>query len=104
MIDIEQHEAFEVRFLEEVAQHSDKPDYSVISVEIENKLNVVSILTRLLSVITDDCSPSTCLPSVQVGRAVQPMDCSLKPELVYCSLGSTLSSSHVAYVPSSEHS
>jgi hypothetical protein len=39
---VEDHDAFSVRFLDEVAQHGDTPDYSVVSVEIKNNLSVVS--------------------------------------------------------------
>jgi hypothetical protein len=42
MADVEQHDAFEVRFLDDVAQHGDGPDYSVVTVEVKNKLSVVS--------------------------------------------------------------
>jgi len=41
IVDVEHHDAFEVRFLNEVAQHSDNPDYSVVTVEVKNKLAVV---------------------------------------------------------------
>jgi len=41
MTDVEHHDAFAVRFLDEVAQHSDNPDYSVVTVEVRNKLAVV---------------------------------------------------------------
>jgi hypothetical protein len=43
MADVEQHDAFEVRFLAEVAKHGDRPDYSVVLVEVKNKLPVVSL-------------------------------------------------------------
>lgn len=43
MTDVEHHDAFEVRFLDEVAQYGDKPDYSVVTVEVKNKLSVVSL-------------------------------------------------------------
>jgi hypothetical protein len=42
--DVEQHDAFEVRFLDEVAQYGEKPDYSVVTVEVKNKLPVVSLI------------------------------------------------------------
>jgi hypothetical protein len=42
MEDVEHHDAFEIRYLDEVAQHGEKPDYSIVSVEVKNKLSVVS--------------------------------------------------------------
>jgi hypothetical protein len=41
IVDVEQHDAFEVRFLDEVAQYGDKPDCSGVTVEVNNKLPVV---------------------------------------------------------------
>jgi hypothetical protein len=41
IVDVEHHDAFEVRFLDEVAQHGDRPDYSMVTVEVKNKLPVV---------------------------------------------------------------
>ena len=41
-LDVEQHDAFEIRFLDGIAQHGYKPDFSVVHIEVKNKLPVVN--------------------------------------------------------------
>jgi len=43
MSGVEHHDAFEIQFLDEVVKHRDRPDYSLIHVEVRNKLPMVSI-------------------------------------------------------------
>jgi hypothetical protein len=68
MSGVEQHEAFQVRYLHEVAQHGDTPDYSMVTVEITNNLPVVSPGCPEYLGCTDAFSLSMFGPSDQVGK------------------------------------
>lgn len=72
---MEHHDAFEVRYLDEVAQHGERPDYSVVTVEIKNKLPVVSGSPETSTYML---TASACLPvEYQLGLAEQRREWSL---------------------------
>lgn len=98
MIDVDHHDAFDVRFLDEVAQNGDKPDLSIVSVEIKNKLSVVSTPRTRYGSEADNISPSKYQQSAQVGKVPPPMVSSSKPKLLPSSQESISSSLPVEYV------
>jgi hypothetical protein len=98
---VEDHDAFSVRFLDEVAQHGDTPDYSMVTLEVKNHLSVVNQNHGYLDIWLTPYSRSTFPASAQAGKAVPPTASFTRAKHLFWNLDQTSSSSHVEYVPPS---